>query len=732
MSRESGSTLPYLPGLDGLRGVAVAAVLVFHADLEWASGGHLGVSTFFTLSGFLITSLLLLERDATGRISLGGFWARRARRLVPAMLLCFGLIAVVLAVLDEALPSGLIGDAVASSTWVANWRFIVDDRAYGDLFASPSPFQHFWSLAVEEQFYVAFPLVVAGISTVRSGRQRRWALGALLVCLVAASTVQLAVLHDGGDAVARAYYGTDARVAEILVGALLAVVLVTPSGLRQLTGALRSGVGAFGLIGSAGLAWAYAALGDRDPVLYRGGFLAVALCSAAVIAAASDDSSLVGRALSAEPLVWLGKISYGTYLFHWPIFIFLDEDTTELSGLNLFAVRAVVTLVVAGLSYALVESPIRHGRWHPRLAQLGWVNGAVAGVALIALASGQLASADPQEVAADQGGAVGVTAPGAAPAGTPGGAPAGPGSDGGQGGTTAPGGNAGTGAPQATQPPAPQPSGAQVPAGFAENPDDAPVRRAPEVPPGALRVAVVGDSIGDNLARGLQIWAAEHGDIVVYNATVPGCPLSRGGERRFGDEDPIEVSPVCGWWDGTFAHDRFDAFADFAPDVVVLQDGVNEMLDRRLDHWDDFRRPGDPRFDTWLRQEYEQAVGFWADAYDSAIVVTNAPCADWDRYEKFEEIEDAEVRIQALNTSVYPQMLGARQADLFQRVCPGGRYSNEVEGVQNGRPDGFHFSDEAAAALARNWLGPIVLEVSRTTPGAPPPPTTATTLVPDA
>ena len=706
MSRESGSTLPYLPGLDGLRGVAVAAVLLFHADLEWAAGGHLGVSTFFTLSGFLITGLLLLERDVTGRISLGGFWARRARRLVPAMLLAFGLIAVVVALIDEPLPSGLIGDAIGSATWSANWRFIVDERSYGDLFASPSPFQHFWSLAVEEQFYVAFPLLVTGISAARSGVQRRWILGAVLVVAVVASSVQLAVLHDGGDAVARAYYGTDARVAEILTGALLAVVLVAPSGLRQLSSAGRAAVGTLGLGGLAGLALAYVQLGDRDPALYRGGFLAVALCSASVIAAACDGESLVGRALASEPLVWLGKISYGVYLFHWPIYIFLDEDTTELSGLNLFVVRAMVTLALAGVSYALVESPIRHGRWNPRVAQLGWLNGAVAGVALVALASGQLPSV-PDEVAADQGTAVGVTAPPAAAPGGPGG-PGGPGA-GGQhaSGATVPGGGAAS--PQTTQPPPPQPSGEQVPAGFGADPEDAPVRRAPDAPPGSLRVAVVGDSIADNLARGLEIWAAERGGVVVYNASVPGCPFSRGGERRFGDEDPIEVSPVCGWWDGTW-HDRFDAFADFAPDVVVLQDGVNEMLDRRLDSWGEFRRPGDPRFDGWLREEYQQAAQFWADAYDSALVVTNAPCADWDRYEKFEEIEDAEVRIQALNTSVYPQLLGSTNADLFQRVCPGGSYSSEVEGIPDGRPDGFHFSEEAAAALARNWLGPLVLE----------------------
>jgi peptidoglycan/LPS O-acetylase OafA/YrhL len=154
-----GLRLGYLPALDGLRGLAVAAVLLFHAGLAHVRGGHLGVSVFFTLSGFLITALLLVERQATGRLDLGAFWARRARRLVPAMLLCLPLIALVLHATDRPLPHGVLGDAIASATWVANWRFIFTHQSYADLFAMPSPFQHFWSLAVEEQFYLLFPLL---------------------------------------------------------------------------------------------------------------------------------------------------------------------------------------------------------------------------------------------------------------------------------------------------------------------------------------------------------------------------------------------------------------------------------------------------------------------------------------------------------------------------------------------------------------------------------------------
>ena len=157
---DARTRLRYVPALDGLRGIAVAVVLLFHADLSFAQGGHLGVTVFFTLSGFLITSLLLVERQSTGRIDLRRFWGARARRLIPAMLLCFPLVALLVHTSSRPAGDGLLWDATAALAWVANWRFVLDQQTYADLFSLPSPFQHFWSLAVEEQFYVVFPLLV--------------------------------------------------------------------------------------------------------------------------------------------------------------------------------------------------------------------------------------------------------------------------------------------------------------------------------------------------------------------------------------------------------------------------------------------------------------------------------------------------------------------------------------------------------------------------------------------
>src|SRR3954470_7804794 len=219
VSRRARPHLAYAPALDGLRALAVIAVLLSHAGFRWARGGFLGVTTFFVLSGFLICGLLLVERDSTGRISLRSFWARRARRLVPGVLVLVALVAGYYFAVAARPSRGVVGDALAAMTWVGNWRFVLAHRSYADLFSQASPFQHTWSLAVEEQFYVVAPLLVAGLLAVgamwhrhRTGL-RRWPLAAVVVSGIAASTVAAAVLHPAGAQASRAYYGTDARAA---------------------------------------------------------------------------------------------------------------------------------------------------------------------------------------------------------------------------------------------------------------------------------------------------------------------------------------------------------------------------------------------------------------------------------------------------------------------------------------------------------------------------------------
>ena len=351
--------LSYNPGLDGIRGIAVGVVLLFHAGFPWARGGYLGVSTFFTLSGFLITSLLLGEQSATGRVSLGTFWARRLRRLLPASAATLVAVAFASLVWADLRTAGLRGDIVASALQVANWRFLFDDQSYADLFATPSPVLHFWSLAIEEQFYWVFPLLTAGVFVVAKGSVKVY--GAVLAGLLAVSAVATALL--GFSENTTVYYATYTRMGEILVGSLLAVALSL--GLTRVRAIARL-AGVAGAVALVAMVWCWWNLEQETPFIYRGGLLVYSLLSTALVLSACVPGPL-RRLLGFEPLRLLGLISYGVYLVHWPIFLVLDGQRTGLDRVPLFFVRLAVTLAVAIVSYVLLEKPIRRGWSLPKV-----------------------------------------------------------------------------------------------------------------------------------------------------------------------------------------------------------------------------------------------------------------------------------------------------------------------------------------------------------------------------
>lgn len=350
------------PGLDGLRGVAVVAVLAFHGGFGWAEGGYLGVSAFFTLSGFLIATLLLREHDVDGRIDLRGFWGRRIRRLAPA-----GLIGLVLAVGYAAMWSesteGLRGDVLSCLAYVANWRFVWSERSYADLFADPSPVQHYWSLAAEEQFYVLFPLLVAGC-TLATRRVRR-ALLAVVVASIVASVAVSVLLADAAQGTDRVYYGTDARAAEILLGVVAAIAVARTSARRRPPAATRRLTGA-GIAGLTAMAVMWVSVDQSDDALHPWLLLVHAAAAVAVIVAATRPGP-VATALSWGPLRAVGKVSYGLYVYHWPVFLALSETRTGWGPGPLFAVRVAVTATLAAASYVLVERPILNGTFLARL-----------------------------------------------------------------------------------------------------------------------------------------------------------------------------------------------------------------------------------------------------------------------------------------------------------------------------------------------------------------------------
>ncbi len=355
--RDAGVAMDHIPALDGLRGLAVAGVLLFHGG--HLVGGYLGVDLFFILSGFLITSLLLAESRTSGAVGLRGFWARRARRLLPA--LCGVLVGVALYCLVFADAAELVrirGDALATIGYGANWRAVFAHQDYWTLFSAPSPLEHTWSLAIEEQFYLLWPLIFVGLLA----WWKRLVPAAVLVASLVLACVSSALmfLMYTPTNVSRVYYGTDTRVTGILLGAALAAWLAMRGPVAGRVA--RMAVELTAVVGVAILAVAWTRLQGQSPTLYRGGLVVCGLAVVAVLAAAAHPQlGPIARALSFQPLRALGLISYGVYLWHWPVDVVLTEKRTGRGGWWLFALQTVATLVVAVLSYRLLEQPVRRG-----------------------------------------------------------------------------------------------------------------------------------------------------------------------------------------------------------------------------------------------------------------------------------------------------------------------------------------------------------------------------------
>jgi peptidoglycan/LPS O-acetylase OafA/YrhL len=360
-----GTGIPHHPALDGLRAVAVLAVLAYHASAGVADGGFLGVEVFFTLSGYLVTSLLVAESRRRGRIGLGRFLVSRARRLVPALVACIAGTVGAVALLDPPAADRLRGEALASLAYVQNWHLVLGDVPYGAAFDDPSPLLHLWSLAVEGQLYLVWPLLFLALLKLGGGRA-----AVVVLVLAAGSAATMAVLVDL-DAPGRVYYGTDTRASGFLIGAALALAWTPPRGYWR-TWALRARdvLGGTALLA---LLAAFVFVSEFDERLYRGGFAAVGVGTAAVVAAAAQPAGATARLLSAKPLTWLGQRSYGVYLYHWPIFVWAvplaeGRPWAEVLSVDLAAVAA--TLLVAAASYRWLELPIRRGpRRAPRPAE---------------------------------------------------------------------------------------------------------------------------------------------------------------------------------------------------------------------------------------------------------------------------------------------------------------------------------------------------------------------------
>jgi peptidoglycan/LPS O-acetylase OafA/YrhL len=384
---DANGGLRHNPALDGLRGLAVVGVIAFHAGL--VTGGYLGVDLFFVLSGFLITSLLLLEHRRSGTIDLAAFWIRRARRLLPAVIVVVAVAAVVTLFARAHERADFGPDAIGTLLYVANWRSI-QAGGYWSQFAGSSLLDHTWSLAIEEQFYLVWPIVATVVLGGRKAagdadpdaRSRRLLLVAIIGAI--ASSALMIVQSLAGQLHDRLYLGTDTRAASVLLGASLACVATRTTRPTVLAPGPRRAVEAAGWMGFAALAVAWVLLDGSSSFLYRGGLLLCGIAATAVIACVTTvDDGRLARSLSWRPFVALGLVSYGLYLWHWPIFVWVNEERVGVSGAALLALRLALTGVMALLSYRYIEMPVRRGAFAARPA----LAAGVAMVAVLALAS---------------------------------------------------------------------------------------------------------------------------------------------------------------------------------------------------------------------------------------------------------------------------------------------------------------------------------------------------------
>jgi peptidoglycan/LPS O-acetylase OafA/YrhL len=352
--------IAYRPGLDGLRAIAVAAVFLYHARIDWLPGGFLGVDLFFVLSGYLITSLLLVEWEARNRIDLRRFWLRRARRLLPALVVVVLASLALAAIFARQDLAHTRSDAVSSLLYYTNWHEIIANHSYFNLMGNPSLLQHTWSLAIEEQFYIVWPLLLVPC-LVLVGRRR---LPMLVIAGIAASAALMWILYNPSGDPSRVYFGTDTRAFLLLMGILLALVWPWIQRLRQALPLLEL----FGVAALVGTVLLFRQMQQFNPTLYRGGDLAAAFCFVVLVAAVAHPRTGIGEALGVAPLRWVGERSYGIYLWHWPIIVLVAGVNTRPSP-GVVVAEAALVLTAAALSYKFVEQPIRTGSLQRRLAQ---------------------------------------------------------------------------------------------------------------------------------------------------------------------------------------------------------------------------------------------------------------------------------------------------------------------------------------------------------------------------
>ncbi len=382
MPRPVEGTSPYLPGLDGIRAIAVLSVIVFHLNFSWASGGLLGVQVFFVLSGYLITDLLVAEYRRHHGIALAQFWIRRARRLLPALFVVLFVTVGWATLFDRSQLAALRSDLPSGIFYFSNWWFIFHHISYFARFGPPSPLGHLWSLSIEEQFYLIWPLLV--LVAMKYLHNRR-TMVLLTLTAAAASAIEMGVLFVPDGDPTRVYDGTDTRAFALFIGAALAMVLPRSQTFAPVSVNARRLLDAVGGASLLGIFLMFWLTSQYDSFLYEGGMVLLAVLTALLIAVTIHPSSHLELILGWEPLRWVGERSYGIYLWHYPVIV-LTTPLNAAPSLMRATLQIAATMVLAALSWRFIEQPVRHGalgrQWErirdrqwtwPHLRPVGWV-----------------------------------------------------------------------------------------------------------------------------------------------------------------------------------------------------------------------------------------------------------------------------------------------------------------------------------------------------------------------
>jgi len=647
---------PYLPGFDGIRGVGVVLMLLWHAEVSWIGDGTLFVlELFFVLSGFLITSLFIVEHHNTSRIDLKRFWNRRFRRLFPALIGIFPLIAVYAAWFASQVELGRIrGDGLSSITYWSNWYFIFSGTSYFEAFAAPSPFRHTWSLSIEEQFYLFVAIVVAFGFAKWGNHRKRWMYGALALSIL--SAIWMAVLTRIGQLTAeglwpfgidpeslpswariffnfqgtgdpsRVYFGTDTRLQGSMMGVFMAFLLVR----LDLSKLKNWMVEAMSVVGIGGLMCMFLFIPKGASWIYYGGFfLADILTAMAIVSLMAPYKPAIVRGLGWKPFVFVGALSYSIYVWHWPIFVFLDESRIPIRGWQFDAVRIGASFIVGFISYKFYENPIRIRGLHDNRKRLG------AALAIVVILAGFLLATRTT-------------------------------------GTTE--------------------------------------RNITRTASGLAPVMFAGDSMAHTLALDVNLKQLDRSaGVQIELATVLGCGI--GDADSIVGGQPVKRNPECKTWETLWPQQ----IEKVNPPMSIVIAWGWDLYDRRIpDGNGDYKEVavGSPEWKQWYEATIQSGIDKLT-AKGGKVALTTLPCIDLES--DVPEHPNAEAaqphRVKAMNDAI--KEVAAKNADttfvmdLNKLMCPDGQhYLAKINGQQMSN-DGLHFTPDGAEYVWQ-WMVPQI------------------------